>query len=101
MKLSIAVPSYNYVQFLEVCLSSIQQQDYRDFEVLIADGGSKDGSLDIIRRFCDTDTRFRLVSTSDQGQADAISKAFAYASGDILCFLNADDCYLDNDPKAS
>ena len=97
MKLSIAVPSYNYVQFLEVCLSSIQQQDYRDFEVLIADGGSKDGSLDIIRRFCDTDTRFRLVSTSDQGQADAISKAFAYASGDILCFLNADDCYLDND----
>jgi glycosyltransferase involved in cell wall biosynthesis len=97
MKLSIAVPSYNYAQFLEACLSSIQQQDHSDFEVLIADGGSRDGSLDIIRRYCDADGRFRLVSTDDKGQADAIRKAFAYASGDILCFLNADDCYLGND----
>jgi glycosyltransferase involved in cell wall biosynthesis len=97
MKLSIAVPSYNYAQFMEACLASIQQQDYRDYEVLIADGGSEDGSLDIIRRFCETDSRFRLVSTADEGQADAISKAFAHANGDILCFLNADDCYLGND----
>ena len=97
MKLSIAVPSYNYAQFLEACLTSIRDQDHHDFEVLIADGGSQDGSLDIIRRFCDADARFRLVSTQDQGQADAIHKAFAHATGDVLCFLNADDCYLDND----
>lgn len=97
MKLSIAVPSYNYAQFLEACLTSIREQSHDDFEVLIADGGSQDGSLDIIRRFCDADARFRLVSTRDQGQADAIHKAFAQATGDILCFLNADDCYLDND----
>lgn len=97
MKISIAVPSYNYAQFLDACLSSIQQQNHRDFEVLIADGGSQDGSLEIISRYCETDARFRLVSTDDKGQADAIRKAFAQADGEILCFLNADDCYLDSD----
>lgn len=97
MKITVAVPSYNYAQFLEACLSSIQQQSHPDFEVLIADGGSQDGSLEIIRRYCETDARFRLVSTSDNGQADAIRKAFAHANGDVLCFLNADDCFLDQE----
>lgn len=97
MKISIAVPSYNYARFLTACLDSIKQQDYKNFEVLIADGGSSDGSLDIIRKFCDEDERFQLVSTVDDGQADSIFKAFQYATGDILCFLNADDCYLCQD----
>jgi glycosyltransferase involved in cell wall biosynthesis len=96
MKISIAVPSYNYVKFLEDCLKSISQQNYSNFEVLIADGGSNDGSLDIIHRFCSEDVRFKLISTEDDGQADSIYKAFNQASGDILCFLNADDCYLDD-----
>lgn len=94
MKISIAVPSYNYARFLDACLNSILMQDYKNFEVLIADGGSRDGSLEIIDHYCARDKRFRLVSTSDQGQADAIEKAFHQATGDILCFLNADDCYL-------
>jgi glycosyltransferase involved in cell wall biosynthesis len=96
MKLSIAVPSYNYAKFLGACLSSIAQQRYQNFEVLIADGGSKDGSLDIIRIFCNSDNRFKLVSTKDEGQAHSIFKAFNHATGDIFCFLNADDCYLDD-----
>ncbi|MEH6639978.1 MAG: glycosyltransferase [Porticoccaceae bacterium] len=94
MKVSIAVPSYNYAKFLGDCLDSIRKQDYPDYEVLIADGGSNDGSLDIINQFCNEDKRFQLISTEDDGQADAIFKAFEHASGDILCFLNADDCYL-------
>ena len=97
MKISIAVPSYNYSQYLESCLQSILEQDYKGFEVLIADGGSSDDSLNIIRRFCDQDQRFRLVSTDDNGQADAVDKALAMAVGDILCFLNADDCYVCRD----
>lgn len=76
MKISIAVPSYNYARFLEACLLSIQQQDYLDFEVLVADGGSSDESIGIINRFCAEDKRFILVSTKDSGQADAIKKAF-------------------------
>ena len=101
MKISIAVPSYNYARYIDACLSSIKQQDYKNFEVLIADGGSNDGSLDIIQHYCAEDDRFRLVSQEDKGQADAIYKAFQNASGDILCFLNADDCYLSNDALSS
>src|SRR5687767_1155856 len=97
MKISIAIPSYNYARFLEACLDSIRMQTYTNYEVLIADGGSNDGSLEIIRRFCSDDTRFKLVSVEDNGQADSIFKAFQHATGDILCFLNADDCYLCKD----
>lgn len=101
MKISIAVPSFNYSQYIEACLKSIQEQSYTDFEVLIADGGSNDGSLEIIRQYCEEDKRFRLVSQADSGQADAIQKAFKHASGKILCFLNADDCYLAKDTLSS
>lgn len=101
MKISIAVPSYNYSQYLESCLQSILEQDYECFEVLIADGSSTDGSLNIIKRFCNKDQRFRLVSTKDKGQPDALVKAMAMASGDIFCFLNADDCYLCRDALSS
>ncbi|WP_200883412.1 glycosyltransferase [Methylotenera versatilis] len=97
LKISIAVPSFNYREYIDECLMSIQQQAYSNFEVLIADGGSKDGTLEIIQDYCLKDSRFRLVSTDDNGQADAIQKAFEVATGDIFCFLNADDMYLCND----
>jgi glycosyltransferase involved in cell wall biosynthesis len=96
MKISVAVPSYNYAKYLDACLNSIKEQQHSNFEVLIADGGSNDGSLEIIERVCSEDNRFKLVSREDEGQADSIYKAFNHATGDILCFLNADDCYLDN-----
>jgi glycosyltransferase involved in cell wall biosynthesis len=101
MKISIAVPSYNYARFIYACLDSIKKQNYTNYEVLISDGGSDDGSLEIIRHFCNEDNRFQLVSTEDNGQADSIFKAFQHASGDILCFLNADDCYLCKDALSS
>lgn len=97
MKISVAVPSYNYARFLAQCLDSIRSQSYQNYEVLIADGGSDDGSIEIIERYCEKDVRFKFVSSQDNGQADAIKQAFAHASGDILCFLNADDCYLDSE----
>ncbi len=72
-----------------------------DYEVLIADGGSTDGSLEIIRHFCLDDSRFRLVSISDSGQSDAIMKAFSGATGELFCFLNADDCFICSDVLSS
>lgn len=97
MKISIAVPTYNYGRFLEACLESIHAQDYHNYEVLIADGGSIDDSLNIINQICSKDKRFQLISTKDDGQPDAVVKAFAKATGDIFCFVNADDCYLCHD----
>jgi len=101
MKISIAVASFNYRRYLESCLSSIAAQTHRDLEVLVADGGSTDGSLELIESFAASDPRVRLVSRSDVGQADALVKCFAQASGEIACFLNADDSYLCNDALAA
>jgi len=94
VKVSIAVPSRGYGAFIADCLNSIAMQTHRDFEVLIADGGSVDESIDIITGFTRRDARFRFVSRHDHGQADAVAKALAESAGDILCFLNADDFYL-------
>lgn len=96
MKISIAVPSYNYGIYISDCLNSILKQSYTNYEVLICDGGSLDDSLDIIKSYCLADNRFKLVSEKDTGQSDAIIKAFLKSDGDILCFLNADDMFITN-----
>jgi glycosyltransferase involved in cell wall biosynthesis len=101
MKVSIAVPSFNYGRFVGHCLASIAAQKHADFEVLIADGGSQDQSLDVIRDYCAHDPRFRLVSTRDAGQSDGLGRALAQASGDILGFLNADDFLIGDDALAT
>jgi glycosyltransferase involved in cell wall biosynthesis len=100
MKVSIAIPSLNYARFLPACLDSCAAQTHGDIEVLIADGGSTDGSIDIIERYCGQDARFRFVSQTDNGQADAVNRALQHATGEIVCFLNADDLYLRNDVMA-
>jgi len=69
-------------------------QDYQDFEVLIGDAGSTDGSLEIINEYVKNDRRFALVSRTDLGQSDAIDKAFKRATGRVYCFLNSDDYFL-------
>lgn len=94
MRVTLAVPSRNYARFLPACLESIRAQDHGDLEVLIADGGSTDSSPEIIDRFVREDARFRLVSTTDGGQADAVRRCLSAASGDVLGYLNADDVFL-------
>jgi glycosyltransferase involved in cell wall biosynthesis len=97
VRVSIGVPSLNYGPFLGACLESIRSQTHSNLEVLIADGGSTDESLEVVESFVAADSRFRLISTADTGQADAVQKAFLASSGDVFGFLNADDCLLRDD----
>jgi glycosyltransferase involved in cell wall biosynthesis len=91
-RLSIVTPSLNHVQYLGENIASLRMQTYRTWEHLVIDGGSTDGTLELLRGV--EDERLRWVSEADNGQAAAITKGFAAAKGEIVTWLNADDIYL-------
>src|SRR4030067_2556851 len=88
---SIVTPSYNQAEFLEKTILSVINQDYPRLEYFVMDGGSTDGSLEIIKRFEHRITNW--ISEPDRGQSDAINKGWSMASGDIFAWLNSDDMY--------
>ena len=88
---SIITPSYNMAPFLEETIQSVLSQDYPYIEYIVMDGGSTDGSLEILKRY---EGRLRYVSEPDRGQTEAINKGFALSKGHVFAFLCADDTYL-------
>lgn len=92
---SIITPSYNQAPFIRETLESVAAQDYPRIEHIVYDGGSTDGTVDIIRGWAE-DHPVVWRSERDGGQADAISQAASAATGDIIAWLNSDDIYLDS-----
>ncbi len=89
---SIVMPSYNQARFLEDAIRSVLEQDYTRMELIVVDGGSTDGSQEILDRY--RDRMAHCISEPDQGQADAINKGFRLTRGDIVAWLNSDDVYM-------
>jgi glycosyltransferase involved in cell wall biosynthesis len=87
---SIVTPSLDQAQFIEETIESVRSQDYPRIEHVVVDGGSTDGTLDVLRRH----PTLRWISEPDRGQADAINKGFRMAGGEIFAWLNADDVYV-------
>jgi glycosyltransferase involved in cell wall biosynthesis len=92
MRISIISPSLNQAPFIRQMIESIIHQDHTDIEHIVIDGGSSDGTVEILRQY----SALRWVSEKDRGQTHAINKGFALASGQILAWLNADDYYAPN-----
>ena len=92
--ISIITPSYNQGEFLEKTIQSILNQGYPNLEYIIMDGGSSDGSVEIIKRYASELTHWE--SKKDAGQSDAIHRGFKYCSGDLIGWVNSDDILLPN-----
>jgi glycosyltransferase involved in cell wall biosynthesis len=88
---SIVTPSYNQGRFVRETIESVLSQDCAPIEYMVIDGGSKDGTLEVLRSYGD---RFYWVSEKDQGQSNAINKGWKRARGEFLAWLNSDDIYL-------
>jgi glycosyltransferase involved in cell wall biosynthesis len=92
MRISVVTPSFNMAAYLEDTIDSVSKNLQPGDEYFIVDGGSTDGSVEIIRRHAPHLAGW--ISEPDDGYADALAKGFARASGDILCWINAGDVYL-------
>jgi hypothetical protein len=91
-KISIVTPSFNQGSFLEETIRSVLDQNYPNLEYVVIDGGSTDGSVEIIKKYERRLTWW--ISAPDGGQYEAINKGFARTTGEIMAWLNADDKYL-------
>lgn len=89
--ITIVVPIFNVEKYLQRCLKSIQSQTYTDFEVIMVDDGSTDGSSEIARNYSTNDKRFRYVYQQNNGQGSARNRGIRMANGDYLCFIDSDD----------
>jgi glycosyltransferase involved in cell wall biosynthesis len=93
-RITIVTPSYNQAAYIEHTILSVLNQNYPNLEYFILDGGSADGSVDIIRKYERYCTYWR--SYHDGGQSEAVAEGFNRATGEIFAWINSDDVYLPN-----
>ena len=93
-KVSIIIPVLNQKQMLEKALESVFNQDFKNYELIVIDGGSEDGTLDVVQQYHQQISYYE--STKDKNVYDAMNKAIDKSNGDWLYFMGADDCLTKN-----
>lgn len=88
-RISVVTPSFNQAAYIGQTIESVLSQRYPDFEHIVVDGGSTDGTLEILKRY----PHLKWISEADRGQADALNKGFRMATGDVIAWVNSDDWY--------
>ncbi|MBP9669857.1 glycosyltransferase [Candidatus Woesebacteria bacterium] len=89
--ISIVTPSFNQAQFIRATINSVLSQDYPNLEYFVVDGGSTDGTVEILKSY---GKKLNWVSEKDHGQTDAINKGLRKCKGEVMAYLNSDDIYL-------
>ncbi|MBR2840007.1 glycosyltransferase family 2 protein [Candidatus Saccharibacteria bacterium] len=95
-KITVIIPAYNSEKYIGRCLDSILKQSFEDFEVLVIDDGSRDGTWKVVKEYAKRDTRIRCEKQSNMGVAKTRNKAIGMAKGEYLAFVDNDD-YIDVD----
>ena len=99
VKISVIVPVYNVEKELPRCIESLLTQTYSNFELLLINDGSSDGSPEIMERYAEKDPRIRTLHKKNGGVSSARNRGLEQAKGEYVCFVDADDvvasCYLE------
>lgn len=99
IKISIVTIVFNNVKYIEKCITSIINQTYKNYEYIIVDGGSTDGTLNVIEKYKKYITKF--ISEKDEGLSDAMNKGAFLADGQYIIYLHADDVFINKDVIAN
>lgn len=97
MKISIITASYNYAQYIEEAINSVISQSYQDWELIIVDDGSSDNSVEIIKSYCEKDSRikfFQHEGGQNKGLKETLLLGISHATGDWIAFLESDDLFM-------
>lgn len=90
-KISIVTPSYNQAKYIKATIDSVLSQNYPNLEYWVIDGGSTDGTIEILKSY---GKKIKWISEKDKGQTDAINKGLMKCSGEVMAYLNSDDIYM-------
>lgn len=94
MYFSVILPIYNVEKYLHQCVDSVLKQTFQDFEMILVDDGSKDGSPEICDEYAEKDSRIRVIHKPNGGQSTARNAGYRVAKGDYIAFIDSDDFYV-------